>query len=293
MHVLITGLDGFTGQYMQRELEQHGHTVTGLKADLTHPDAVKQEVQSVRPDAVIHLAAISFVGHCDANAFYLVNLVGTRNLLDALAKHAPNLRCVLLASSANIYGNSGEGVIDETVLPSPANDYAVSKLAMECMARLWMDKMPIVIARPFNYTGIGHDTRFVIPKLVEHFSRRAASVELGNLDVEREFNDVRVVCEAYLRLLLLGQPGQIYNVCSGRPVSLSTVIDKLSRMTGHNLQVKVNPDFMRANEVQHLCGNPAKLEACIGPLQHPQLGETLRWMLSARAHEVCIVDTVA
>lgn len=283
MRILVTGLNGFTGPYVRRVLEEHGHLVVGLTADLTNPLAVEQEVRALRPEAAVHLAAISFVGHGDANAFYQVNLIGTRNLLDALAQHANDLRCVLLASSANIYGNTTDGVVDESAPPSPMNDYAASKLSMEYMARLWMDKLPIVITRPFNYTGVGHDTRFVIPKLVAHFARRAESIDLGNLDVEREFNDVRTVCEAYLRLLQLGRPGQTYNICSGQPISLKPVIDTLKLITGHDLRVQVNPSFVRANEVRRLCGDPAKLNACIGELRPPALEETLRWMLSAAA----------
>lgn len=283
MRILVTGLNGFTGPYVRRVLEEHGHLVVGLTADITNPLAVEQEVRALRPEAAVHLAAISFVGHGDANAFYQVNLIGTRNLLDALAQHANDLRCVLLASSANIYGNTTDGVVDESAPPSPMNDYAASKLSMEYMARLWMDKLPIVITRPFNYTGVGHDTRFVIPKLVAHFARRAESIDLGNLDVEREFNDVRTVCEAYLRLLQLGRPGQTYNICSGQPISLKPVIDTLKLITGHDLRVQVNPSFVRANEVRRLCGDPAKLNACIGELRPPALEETLRWMLSAAA----------
>lgn len=280
MRVLVTGLDGFTGRYVQQELEKQGHQVVGLSADLTAASEVAREVGSLQPQAVIHLAAIAFVGHGDANAFYRVNLIGTRNLLDALASHAGTLQRVLLASSANIYGNSIEGVIDESVCPNPANDYGVSKLSMEYMAKLWLGKLPIVIARPFNYTGVGHDVSFVIPKLVAHFARRADCIELGNLDVEREFNDVRTVSKIYSNLLMQGQSGEAYNICSGRPVSLRSVIDALKRITGHDLHIKVNPAFVRANEVHRLCGNPAKLEACIGKLEFPSLEETLRWMLS-------------
>lgn len=282
MRVLVTGLDGFTGRYVQRELEEKGLEVVGLNADLTNQEGVKQDVQTLRPEAVIHLAGISFVGHGDVNAIYKINLIGTRNLLVALAQQDNRLQRVLLASSANIYGNNIEGILDESVLPSPANDYAVSKLAMEHMSRLWLDKLPIVITRPFNYTGVGHDESFVIPKLVDHFARRADSIELGNLDVEREFNDVRTVSKIYSGLLENGQPGQAYNICSGRPVSLKSVIDTLKKITGHNLQIKINPAFVRANEVRRLCGSPVKLEACIGKLQHPPLEETLSWMLSAK-----------
>ena len=114
---------------------------------------------------------------------------------------------------------------------------------------------------------------------MSHFARRADRIELGNLHVEREFNDVRIVCEAYLRLLAQGQPGQIYNVCSGQPYTLLLVISALERITGHTMAVDVNPAFVRANEVHRLCGSPAKLQAAVGPLGAWGLEDTLRWML--------------
>ena len=170
--VLVTGLKGFTGRYIQTELQAQGYNVVGLSSDLTVPDDVASEVAQVQPDAVIHLAGIAFVGHSNANAFYEVNLIGTRNLLEALAQHAPNVQSILLASSANVYGNRTEGVLSEDTIPDPANDYAVSKLAMEKMAHLWVDRLPLFIVRPFNYTGIGQDEKFLIPKIVTHFQAK-------------------------------------------------------------------------------------------------------------------------
>ena len=152
---------------------------------------------------------------------------------------------------------------------------------MEHMARLYAQRLPLVIARPFNYTGRGQAQSFLIPKLVDHFQRKAPYVELGNLQVEREFNDVRFVCETYLRLLEKGAPGEVYNVCSGKPVALQSVIDLLSRITGHPIEVRVNPAFVRANELHRLCGNPHKLLEAIGGLESPALEDTLRWMLAA------------
>ncbi len=278
MRVLVTGLDGFTGHYVQRELEEHNHDVVGLKADLTNPEAVMKDVQSLQPEAVIHLAAISFVGHGDANAFYRVNLMGTRNLLEAVATQAHNVECVLLASSANVYGNSTEGVLHESALPNPANDYAVSKLAMEYMARLWFDRLPIVITRPFNYTGVGQSDTFLLPKIVRHFQRKATLIELGNLDVFRDFSDVRAVANAYRRLVQACPVGETINVCSGRTHSLREVLTMVEEIAGYDIEVKVNPSFVRAHEVRSLQGSAERLRSIIGEWDTPPLRATLEWM---------------
>jgi nucleoside-diphosphate-sugar epimerase len=232
---------------------------------------------------VVHLAAISFVGHADNAAFYAVNVIGTTNLLQALVAKDRAPQCVLIASSANIYGNCDASPIAETQPPVPVNHYAASKLAMEHMARTFADRLPIVITRPFNYTGHGQGVNFVIPKLVDHFARRAPQVELGNLGVEREFNDVRFVADAYLGLLKHGKRGEDYNICTGKPYTLQHVIDTLSVLTGHVLEVHVNPAFVRANEVHRLYGSPEKLIDCVGPLANTQLVDTLQWMLGARS----------
>lgn len=209
MLTLVTGLGGFTGQYLQAELESNGHTVVGLSSDLTNFNAVTAEITRIQPEAVVHLAGIAFVGHGNANAFYDVNLIGTRNLLDALAHHAPGVRSILLASSANVYGNRSEGVLSEDAKPEPANDYAVSKLAMEQMAYLWMERLPLFVVRPFNYTGVGQDDKFLIPKIVSHFREKKEVIELGNLEVWREFNDVRSVANIYRKLLEKCAVGEI------------------------------------------------------------------------------------
>lgn len=280
MHVLVTGLDGFTGQYVNQALLSAGHQVTGLSNDLLDADAIADEVKSIKPDAVIHLAAIAFVAHGDPDDFYRVNLMGTRHLLQALSEHAPDVKKILIASSANVYGNT-EGVMRETTAPAPANDYAVSKLAMECMAKLWLPKLPIVIARPFNYTGVGQTENFLIPKIVSHFKRQAAEIELGNLDVWRDFGDVRSVAEAYLGLIEKGQPGETYNICSGNPVALREVISLCEHITGHQLEVAVNPAFVRANEVIRLSGDVSKINTLLPEWRTPPLRETLSWMLQA------------
>lgn len=279
MRTLITGIKGFTGRYMQTELETHGHEVIGLQADLIDAGALDTEMKDARPDWVVHLAGISFVGHGEPNDFYRVNLLGTRNLLSALAGCGKRPSCVLLASSANVYGNSTAGVLPETIPPNPANDYAVSKLAMEYMARLWLDKLPIVIARPFNYTGVGQMASFLIPKIVGHFQRGEQMIELGNLDVWRDFSDVRLVAGIYRRLLEVKPAGETVNICSGRAASLREVLDMVTELSGHAIEVRVNPAFVRANEVRTLCGDATKLNHLVGDCNPLPLLDTLRWML--------------
>jgi nucleoside-diphosphate-sugar epimerase len=224
------------------------------------------------------------VGHADDSAFYAVNVVGTTNLLAALAALPVRPSSVLLASSANVYGNCDTSPITEAQAPAPVNHYAMSKLAMEHMAWSYQDRLPIVMTRPFNYTGPGQAPQFLIPKLVSYFARKAEKIELGNLNFELEFNDVRMVCKAYLALIEHGVPGQVYNVCSGQPFALQHVIDTLEQLTGHSMAIKVNPAFVRVNEVHRLCGNPDKLKALFKhkgvTFNTPGLDETLDWMLS-------------
>ncbi|SFQ25937.1 GDP-mannose 4,6-dehydratase [Variovorax sp. 770b2] len=285
MKILLTGAQGFTGRVFASRAAEAGHEIAPLLADLTDGKALRREIGAESYDAVVHLAAISFVGHADERAFYDVNVIGTTNLLDALLElTAPPTR-ILLASSANVYGNSNESPLTELHPPAPVNHYATSKLAMEHMARTYNDRLDIVVTRPFNYTGPGQDANFVIPKLAKHFAERAKSIALGNLDVEREFNDVRMVCDAYLMLLDHGKAGEIYNVCSGQPYMLQHVIDVFTRLSGHKIQVQLNPKYVRPNEVHRLCGSPEKLSTMLAEhglsLEPPPLEETLQRMLDS------------
>ena len=281
MRIALTGGEGFTGRHFAQAAQRAGHDVVCLRSDITDLAALAAEAAGAQPDAVVHLAGIAFVGHEDARAFYDVNLFGTLNLLEALSRCASPPRRVLLASSANVYGNWGQAPISEGQPPAPVNHYAMSKLAMEHMARTRLPQLPVLFARPFNYTGPGQSPSFVIPKLVDHFRRRAPSVRMGNLHVEREYNDVRFVCEAYLRLLELGQPGEVYNVCTGVPHAFVEVIGALEQLTGHRLRVEVDPALVRANEVDRLCGDPSRLRATIGAIEAPALADTLSWMLGS------------
>lgn len=290
---LVTGLAGFTGRYVADELHAAGYRVVGtsvpghgagdglLPMDLTDRASVAAVVAHVQPDVVVHLAAIAFVAHADIGQFYSVNVMGTRNLLEALAALPKKPSAVLIASSANIYGNADLPMLDEQTPPAPANDYAVSKLAMEYMARLWMDKLPIIFTRPFNYTGVGQHENFLLPKIVAHFRRKSPTIELGNLHVWRDFSDVRMVAASYRALLDQAPAGQAFNISSRTAYSLGEALAMMNRIAGYEVDVRVNPAFVRANEVVRLVGDNTRLAGVVGAITPVPLEQTLRWMYEA------------
>jgi nucleoside-diphosphate-sugar epimerase len=281
---LLTGAGGFTGRYLEPALEQRGYRVIRLDpaglapCDLTDRAAVERTVLQANPDVVVHLAAIAFVAHNDADDFYRVNVVGTLNLLQALAKLEALPSRVIIASSANVYGAPDVEVLDESLCPAPVSHYACSKLAMEHMVRPWFERLPIVITRPFNYTGPGQADHFLIPKIVKHFRERAPFIELGNLYVSRDYSDVEDVVGAYVALLESDVRSEVVNICSGRTLALLDIIAMMKDISGHDIDVRVNPDFVRENEVPRLVGSGERLRSLVKlPAPRP-FASTLRRM---------------
>lgn len=276
----MTGSSGFTGKHLMAHLSEFGHDVYPLSSNLTNFDTLKKEVQEVQPEAVIHLAGIAAVGHENIDDFYSINLLGTRNLLASLAYREHYISSVILSSSAHVYGNKGGGSLSETSKIVPGNDYAVSKYAMELMAGLWKDDLPITITRPFNYTGKGQSNHFIIPKIVEHFRNKEDSISLGNIMLYREFGDVRDIIEIYRRLIEKPAVSQTLNLCTNEPTRLHDVIDICKELTGHNIEVKINQRFVRENEPEKLIGDDSKLRELFPDLKRNSLVDTLSWMLS-------------
>lgn len=296
--VLLTGAEGFTGGHLARRLLADGYRVVGFvkpdagqgppvpgiaarAVDLRDRAATAEAIRETRPDRVIHLAGIASPAHGDVDAFYATNLLGTRNLLAALADQAERPRAVILASSANVYDPALSGQIDEDSRLAPINDYGVSKLAMEYLRGVFGAALPIVIVRPFNYTGPGQSDRFVIPKIVGALREGRERVELGNIDVSRDWSDVRFVADCYARLLECEHAiGGTFNICSGRAISLREVIALACQVAGRSIEVDFNPAFARANEIPSLWGSHRRLGEVLGPLQPIPFQSTLEWMFS-------------
>lgn len=279
MRVFVTGSRGFTGAYLVAELQRRGCEVIGYEGDVTDATALGRSLALAQPDRVVHLAAIAFIASDDVLGFYRVNQLGTLALLGVIEDIAPHAS-VLLASSANIYGTSTAGYLTEDSPPHPANHYAVSKWAMEMGANLFASRLKITIARPFNYTGVGQDDRFLIPKIVTHFKERARVIRLGNMDVQRDFGDVRSVVDAYASLCINPPAQPVVNICTGRVYSIRDILDMAGRITNHRIDAMVDPRFVRQDEVPILAGDPTLLRTILSDWRPREMEETLSWMLA-------------
>ncbi|HFU75988.1 MAG TPA: NAD-dependent epimerase/dehydratase family protein, partial [Arcobacter sp.] len=285
---LITGIDSFTGNYLSTYLSGFGYDVYGTslvgsaekkyQCDITKKSDILFVLETVKPDFLIHLSGISFAAHGKNEDFYKVNTIGTTNILDAILELGLTPKKVLLASSATVYGNQGVEVLDESLCPKPANHYAASKYAMECLAKNYFSKLPILIVRPFNYTGRGQAEHFLIPKIVQHFREKKPTIELGNLDVSREFNDVQYICEIYKRLLEVKKASEVVNLSSNNAIRLLDVIEMMNNISGYKIEVKVNPSFVRKDEIKTLRGSTRRLQILIGKVEQQDFKVILKEM---------------
>lgn len=290
--VFITGINGFTGKHLEDYLKKRGFQVYGttlnetsvknhFKCDILMEDSLFEILKKVKPNYVIHLAAISFVASKNQENIYKVNIFGTLSLLNAIKRLDYNLHKILIASSATVYGNV-EGELNENMCPNPVNHYGNSKLVMENMAKSYFDKLNIIIVRPFNYTGIGQEEQFLIPKIVSHFKEKKHEIELGNIDVYREFNDVGFVVKCYTEFMLSELKSEIVNVCSGKTLNIKNILQIMTDIAGYEILVKVNPKFIRENEIKVLKGSTNKQNSIVGDfINEFNIKKTLREMYLA------------
>ncbi len=290
--ILITGLGGFTGHYVKDVFEKKGYEIIGLIkseeervtrrdiiCDLTNKESIKSAIGNLQFNGVLHLAALSFVGHANPLDFYAVNVIGTQNLLEVLHETQKSLHKVVLASSSNVYGNiDSEDAISETAPFAPVSHYAISKVAMEFVARTYFEKMPIIITRPFNYTGTGQTELFLIPKIVAHYRENKAQIELGNINVARDFSDVRDVATTYLALYKSSTKSEVINICSSEAYTIREILSLMDKIAGYEMKVLVNKDLMRGNEIKVSRGDATKLKSTILLNQPFTMRETLEEM---------------
>jgi GDP-4-dehydro-6-deoxy-D-mannose reductase len=292
VRALITGGKGFVGTWLAEHLRRCGDEVVAIdiETDIADQAALDPVVAEAAPDAVYHLAARTHVGESwEVPAEVLrVNVLGTAAVL-AAARRVPGAPRVLVVSSAEVYGSvrPEQLPLDEGSAVAPVTPYAASKAAAEQVAlQAWRGYgQPVVVVRPFNHVGPGQAPTFAVPALARRIveARRTGdrTLAVGTLTTRRDFTDVRDVVQAYRLLVERGEPGAVYNVCSGHDVAVSEVAARLLELAGSDLELVTDPALVRPVDVPVLRGDPSLLEATTGWKPSIPLDDTLRDVLAS------------
>ncbi len=316
MRALVTGAGGFVGRHLVKELVDAGYETAAVdlcekpspcadgfpagaifrKCDLLDRDGFGNVISEFRPDAIFHLAAqgsaaLSFV---DPRGTLETNVIGTLNLLEAERTAGIGAR-IFVTGSSEEYGRRfpGEMPLGENSPIEPVSPYASSKAAQNLLSMQYFRAFGsrVVLSRSFSHTGPGQTESFVLPSFARQCARIKAGIDppvirTGNLDVKRDFLDVRDVVRAYRMLLEKGKDGETYNVSSGMGLDLGEALEKLISIAGIDVIVKQDPALMRPVDVKVLVGDSTKLRVRTG--WRPEiavdsmLGDLFRWW-SARA----------
>ena len=275
MKALVTGAHGFVGRHLHAHLAERGEDVVAVdrESDVTDSSGVRELLEQCTPDVIYHLAALTYVGDSwkDPVEFTRVNVLGTKNVLDAAHAVVPDAT-VILVSSADVYGVVGEGdlPLTETFRVAPANPYASSKVEAERVAhdafRHWGQR--VIVARPFNHIGPGQSLNFVVPaiakRLLDAVATGAHSIAVGELSTRRDFSDVRDVVRAYRLLDQYGVAGEVYNVASGHDVGLDEIAARLVELIAPSMTLVTETSLLRPVDLPVSRGSFEKLHEVSG-----------------------------
>jgi GDP-4-dehydro-6-deoxy-D-mannose reductase len=276
-----------------RHLAGSGDDVVELEGrvdgiDITEPDDLTRAIVKAEPDAVYHLAGASDVGGSWAapRATFLANALGTLNVLEA--SREAGVDRVLAVTSADVYGRVTENELplDEDQPLRPVSPYAASKVAADALAQqAWLGhRLPVIRVRAFNHLGPGQSDKFVAPSLAARIARNEReggdTVPIGNLEPRRDVTDVRDVVRAYRLLIERGEPGEVYNVCSGRAVAVREIAEHLLGLARRPMRLVTDPDLQRPVDIPVLVGDNRKLAAATGWSPTIPLEDTLADVLA-------------
>jgi GDP-4-dehydro-6-deoxy-D-mannose reductase len=304
---LVTGAAGFAGQHLLQRLAPLGRVVGWHRPGAPHPsvdgvswaavelldrDAVAAAVRAARPAVIYHLAGVAHVGDSWAHAEETLasNVVGTLHLFDAMRAAVLRSR-VLITGSATVYKSSTSALTEDSPI-APNTPYGTSKLAQEMAAlRAWEDEgIPVVVTRSFNHIGPLQSPAFAAPGFARQLARIEAGlapavIKVGNLEARRDLSDVRDTVRAYQALMTSGRPGSIYNVCSGRAVSMQELLDTLRGLIRVPVTVEQDPERMRPADTPVVLGDYSRLAADTGWRPERSLDDTLADLVAYWRHE--------
>lgn len=301
--VLITGSCGFVGRLLAARMIDEGWEVWGAdvveknpaeeryhSGDLTDADTVARIIEAANPKCIVHLAGQSSVGKSfgDPAGTILANTSPALHILEHIRQSGAKTR-VLVVGSAEEYGvvTPEDLPVAEDAPLAPASPYALSKAIQGKCATSYtsMYDVDTVVTRSFNHTGPGQSDTFALSSFARQIAeirlgKREPLLEVGNLDVKRDFLDVRDVCGAYIALLADGQAGEVYNVCSGTSYPLQDMVDELCRHAGTEVEVRVDPARLRPVDVPELRGDGTKLARATGWKPTITIEETLEALVA-------------
>jgi GDP-4-dehydro-6-deoxy-D-mannose reductase len=313
IQALVTGAEGFVGGHLVPLLLECGRRVCGTSleekdiwrverfegadgvgCDITEREAIGDLVERTKPREIYHLAAqsSSALSFSDPYGTTISNLIGCLNLLEAVRREeaAPQ---VLIVSTGEVYGRASPEPLSEDAPLRPINPYAASKASAEIVARQYHESfgLPVVLARPFNHTGPGQSSRFALSSFARQVAEAEqglgpARIQVGDLEVRRDFLDVRDVVQAYVTALAKGVPGETYNISSGETSSLRDLLDLLLGLAHVRIEVEVSQDRLRRVDIPVLCGDSSKLRAQTGWSPRFTIAETMRDLLDHWRHEL-------
>ncbi len=304
MRVLVTGANGFVGQWLVARLQRDGHDVVAgiaggrepegalnVSFDLQDESSLSRLVDAGPYDGVVHLAGVSSGTDAarDVARAWDINATCTARLCEALTPVVAGDAVFLQVSTAEVYGAGVNGLRRETDPVAPCSPYAASKLGGE-VAALEVHRrrgLRTVVARPFPHTGRGQDARFVVPAFVQRLlaakARRAPAITVGNLSPVREFLHVSDVVDAYVRLLNDGEAGEVYNVASGQGVAIGDMLRRLMQLVGYEVITEVDGALMRAVDIPTLVGDATKIRTLAKWAPTMTLEDTLTEVVNAQA----------
>ena len=299
--ILITGGTGFVGSHFVRFLRSFdaklivvssGRVKTQepgvdyCQADIRNADDIRAVVREASPQQVYHLAGISSVPDSwkEPRLTFDVNVVGSYNVFDA-AMRLPSPPRILNVSTSQVYAPSDAALLETTPM-GPDNPYAASKAMAELLAVQYREfpKGGIITARAFNHTGPGQSTTFALPSFARQLAEMEAGLrppllKVGNINLKRDFTDVRDVVVAYYELLEKGAVGEVYNVCSGRTVLLADLVKELQKNCSVAIRMEIDPARVRSGDVPQILGDAGKLHKTTGWLPKIPLEKTLKDLL--------------
>jgi GDP-4-dehydro-6-deoxy-D-mannose reductase len=304
--VLITGVTGFAGSYLAEELLSHGYKVSGtvynneptdniaaikkdlqlVALDILKAEKCRRSIKKIKPDYIFHLAAIASVGQSFQmeRTTFKINFDGTLNMLEA-ARENPEMKKFIFIGSAECYGifDPKGKILTEKQPFNPISPYGVSKVAAELLTKYYAQHyhLPVGIARPFNHSGPRQNEHFVIPAFARQIAlieaeRQSPVIKVGDLTPERDLSDVRDIVAGYRLIAEKGEPGEVFQLSSGKAVSIKKVLDTLLKLSDKTIKVKTEKERLRKVDIPILRGSNRKAVQKLGFKLRDSLQDTLK-----------------